>query len=218
MNIFGEPCPELGPRLFGRDPATGARYIDLFRINRLIAHKGPHLDLVRPFMTGGWRLAFDGPRTQRFVRILPNRNLPGTVSWVSRNTRLDSAGPARATAEQVQIARSGDRPTTIVFARLWWPGYEAEFGGEPLSVRAHRGIFAAVDVPAGAESGVLTLRFRPPYLSLGIAGLVGGFAIMLIVLGLPGLSGFAEPRRSRRSGARTTDTVEQADQLARARE
>jgi hypothetical protein len=61
MNIFGESCPELGPRLFDTDPETGARYVDLLRVDRLIAHKGPHLDLLRPSLGPAWRLEFDGP-------------------------------------------------------------------------------------------------------------------------------------------------------------
>jgi hypothetical protein len=184
MDIFGETCPEAAARVFERDPETGTPYVDLFRINRFIALKGPHLERLRPFLGEGWRLEFDGPRTQRFVRDLPNSGLPGTVAWVSPNSTVESAGPTRATTEQLRITRPSDQPTAVIFARLWWPGYQAEFDRQRLTVRAHRGIFVAVDVPAGAETGAITLRFRPPYLGLGIAGVVGGFAIILAVLGL----------------------------------
>jgi hypothetical protein len=184
MNIFGETCPELGPRLFERDPGTGRPYVDLLRINRLIALKGPHLNRLRPALGNDWQLEFDGLRTQRFVRALPNAGLPGTVAWKSPNASVEAAGPARAAIERLRIAGSRGEPTTIVFARLWWPGYEAEFGQEKLAVRAHRGIFAAVDVPAGQEGGTLTLRYRPPHLALGIAAAVGGLATILTMLAL----------------------------------
>jgi hypothetical protein len=192
MSMFGETCPELGPRLFERDPETGRRYIDLFRINRLIAHKGPHLDRLRPALGPAWQLEFDGPRTQRFVRRLPNRLLPGTVSWVSPGTELEAVGGVRPSREEIRIAGRRDEPVTIVFARQYWPGYNAEFEGETLPVRAHQGIFVAVDVPAGEQSGILTLRFRPPYVALGLAAAGIGFGIVLAVIGFPWLGGFAE--------------------------
>jgi hypothetical protein len=196
MNIFGETCPELGPRVLLPNPFTGVPYADLLRIERLIVMKGPHLDLLRRALTPEWRLEFDGPYTQRFVRDLPNAALPGTVSWVSPGTAVEAEGPARSMAEQVRVTRSGERPTTIIFARLWWPGYQAEFGGDTLPVRAHRGIFVKVNVPAGPAEGVLTLRFQPPRLALGIAGAAGGLAIILVVLAFPGLGAFRGRRGS----------------------
>jgi hypothetical protein len=200
MNSWGETCPEAAARLFERDPETGIRYVDLFRIDCIIAVKGPHLEALRPYLDEAWRLEFEGPHTQRFVRDLPNVALPGTVAWVSPNATVERAGRTRPTVEPLRIAKSPDRPATVVFARLWWPGYQAELDGRRLPVRAHRGIFAAVEVPAGVAAGVLTLRFRPPYLSVGIAGLVAGLTIILAVLVLHRRLFQSNPRQLRPLG------------------
>jgi hypothetical protein len=182
MNMFGETCPEGIPRLFARDPATGARYLDLLRVNRLIAMKGPHLDQLRAVLDRTWRLEFLGRRTERYVRELPNAGLPGTVAWFSPGASAQGVGQAHATREQVRIAASADRPTRVVFARLWWPGYQAEFNGQTLPVRTHSGFLAAVDIPAAAGTGVLTLRYRPPYLGVGLASAAAGLALIAAVL------------------------------------
>jgi hypothetical protein len=182
MNMFGETCPEGIPRLFEREPDTGVPYVDLLRIDRLTAMKGPHLDRLLTLLDETWRLESAAARTQRYARELPNAGLPGTVSWVSPGAALESAREINPTREEVRIARPEGQPTTVVFARLWWPGYQAEFNGEPLATRVHAGFLVAVDVPAGAGSGILTLRFRPPRFSAGIAGVAGGLALCLAVL------------------------------------
>jgi hypothetical protein len=197
MNMFGETCPELGPHLFDRDPVTGIPYADMLRINRLVVMKGPHLSSVRPALNASWRLEYDGPRTQRFVRALPNATLPGTVAWVSQNASVAPAGPPHPTKEQVRVTRSGPNRTTVIFARLWWPGYQAEFNGREVPVRAYRDFLVAADLPAGADSGVLTLRFRPPYLNAGLAAMLAGFAVIRAVLAFPGLFGLGQARRWR---------------------
>jgi len=179
MNMFGETCPEGIPRLFEREPETGASYLDLMRVDRLIARKGPHLDWLRPQLDGTWRREFDGPRTERYVRDLPNAGLPGTVSWVSPGATVEADGSTHPTGERLRISRPAGQPTTVVFARQWWPGYQAEFEGEPLPVRAQAGIFVAVDVPTGAETGTVTLRYRPPYPRLGLAAVAAGLALLL---------------------------------------
>jgi hypothetical protein len=196
MNMFGEACFELGPRLFERDPRTGARYVDLLRIDRLIAHRGPHLDRLRPFLGPAWRLEFNGPRTQRFVRTLPNAGLPGTASWASPGVVLTGTGPVRASSEVLRIAPAARQSPTIVFARLWWPGYEAKFNGESVPVRAHGGVFVAVDLPAISEAGTLTLSFRPPYFWLGLGAVAIGLLVIFMVLAFPRLGGFPDRWRT----------------------
>jgi len=172
MNWAGATCPEAAHRLFETDPVTGMRVVDLFRIDRIMAAKGPHLDTLRPYLDPSWRLERDGRLGQLFVRELP-QNLPGSLAWLPGGLRVDEAGSATTDRESLRLNGATSGPTRLVFARLWWPGYRADLDGVRVPVEAHRGIFVSVDLPPGA-SGTLTLRFRPPPHRIGLAATAAG--------------------------------------------
>lgn len=67
----------------------------------------------------------------------------------------------------VRIDRSG-RGGSLIFSRMYWPGYTASLNGQSLTVRDVDGYILAVDVPAGAV-GELTLDYRPQTWPLAIA-------------------------------------------------
>jgi hypothetical protein len=110
MNMFGETCPEGIPRLFERDPRTGARYLDLLRVNRLIALKGPHLDALLPALDKSWRLEFLGRRTTGLcancrmpacpARSPGFRRTPDRRRWASPMRQASSSIAASAAADQ----------------------------------------------------------------------------------------------------------------------
>jgi hypothetical protein len=181
MDWNGSTCPEAPGRLFETEPGTGARYVDLFRINRIIAQKGRDLDALLPHLTPEWRQEFDGTFSRRFVRDIPA--MPATVAWHAPALTLNTPEPATVRRADLSVSNTGTQPAPLVFARLWWPGYSATLDGKELPVRALSGIFVTVDVPAGA-SGQIVLSFAPPHLVLSWIVTLLGFAIACVVLWL----------------------------------
>jgi hypothetical protein len=196
MDWNGSTCAEAPGRLFETEPGTGARYVDLFRINRIIAQKGRYLDALLPHLTPEWRQEFDGTFSRRYVRNTPA--LPATVAWHAPSITLGAAEPATVRHTALSVSNMGNEPAPLVFARLWWPGYHVTLNGTALPLRALSGIFVTVDVPAGA-SGQVVLSFAPPHLVLSWVVTLLGLAVTCAVLWLhPLLSKrqrLAEPKK-----------------------
>ncbi len=183
QSIFGATCPNAAYHLFGAsDPETGASTADLFRIDRVVAMKGPHLDTLGKYLPGEWRLESDGLYTQRFARDLPNARLPGTVSWTTPNVTLEATGKTGTLKESFRVEQRHGSPNKIVFARLWWPGYKAVFAGEEAPVRATHGIFVTVDLPLRPEKGELVLSYLPARLTASLLSFAFGTALCLFVV------------------------------------
>jgi hypothetical protein len=205
MSGFGETCPDAVVNLFpvqGTGTSDGATDIgnskkvlisirnslgdrdkalaDLMRINRLIVMKGAWLDNATPYLKD-WRVEYDGRVTQRFVRDLPNDDLPGTVSWVSPGVKLEALGTPHATREKLSIGPH-DNNAHIIFSRLWWPGYRAQYNGTDIPVRAEMGIFASVYLPADSTGGTLLLSYLPPHLILSLVLALLGCVLMVLCL------------------------------------
>jgi hypothetical protein len=49
---------------------------------------------------------------------------------------------------------------TVMFARLWWPGYTATLNGRPVPTATYQGILPTVELPPGA-TGRLELTYTP---------------------------------------------------------
>jgi len=81
--------------------------------------------------------------------------------------------------------------STLLFARLGWPGFSAETDGEPLTVTRSDAGLLEVQLPAGTKAGEVTVHFRPP-------GQVPGLAIAALgTLGAAGMSVLPAVRRRR---------------------
>ncbi|WP_127754456.1 hypothetical protein [Devosia sp. 1566] len=175
----GSTCPEAATRLFAIEPETGQPFVDLFRINSIIAHRGEHLETLLPQLGSEWRLAFDGVYTQRYIRELTT--MPGSLAWASPGIAAAQTAPATFTQAKLRVANTGAEPGTLVFARAWWPGYRAELNGTPIAVRAVDGIFTAIDIAAGSN-GELRLFYAPPLLTAGLIGVALGLILTLTLL------------------------------------
>lgn len=84
---------------------------------------------------------------------------------------------------------------TVIFARVWWPGYTASLDGQPVPVSPYDGILAAVELPAGA-TGTLELTYTPaswrwslPVSGLGVLLAVGAVAWVAVRRGSRARSG-----------------------------
>lgn len=174
------------------DPQTGIQILELFRVDQIVALRGPMDEELRAALGPGWRRDPTG-EVSAVYRHAPYP-LPGLVSYVSPGVRLgESACRPTHTRECVRVEASGEAAGEggrVVFARLWVPGYHATLNGEALGVERHAGLLVSVAVPSG-RSGVLALTYRPPGLRLF------GSLAALVLLGLLAATWFDRPRRTR---------------------
>jgi hypothetical protein len=72
----------------------------------------------------------------------------------------------------------GSAPALVSFSRPYFEGYKASLGGRELAVTSNRGLYPAVEVPAGSR-GRLLLVYRPAWLVYGGAVALGCAAVWL---------------------------------------
>lgn len=173
-------CPETIGGIIAEDPESGARFADLLRVGRIIAERGRRLDDAEARLGPPWREVARTRFAGIFERALPNAALPGSLAWPVSGYHAEPVGSASARHEAWRLLERDPAVTTLIFARLYWPGYTATLDGAPLPVRAHGGVFVAVDLPPGAPGGELVLRFTPAGLREG--AVVSGVAILLAIL------------------------------------
>ena len=180
--VPGDTCAQAGASALSIDPATGVPLVDLMRVDRLVIRHGDAADAVAGDLDPSWTLAEENDHALVYTRALPNAGLPGTLSWSSPGVEVAPSASAEVLTESVEIlARSGDRDR-LIFARLWWPGYEATLDGAPLAVEPYRDVFVSVSLPPGQATGVVRLSYGLPYaLESGVAVAVG---IVVIVVGV----------------------------------
>jgi hypothetical protein len=172
-------CPEGVAKWTEPDPQTQTSLLDLFKITQITAQYGMWWDGIAPHLGTTWHSAKKGNEVEIFERNAPI-TLPGTLSWHPKNIQLAAAEPLRNQHESLTIKKNPDGGR-LIFARLFWPGYKANFNGEPLNVIAHRGFLVAIDLPANT-TGQLRIWFRPPGLLLGLGAATAGLMLFLLYL------------------------------------
>ena len=169
----GNFAPGSAARFTGTDPATGRPWLELLRVDRIVALHGPWDDELRGLLDPAvWQR-----QDQRYTAVYRHAPYaePGLVSW--RGPGVDATGGGCPTAPDRECVRV-DSPAggTVQFARLWLPGYTASLDGAPVAVRRVSAAFVAVDLPPHA-GGVLELRYSSPGLVplslLALAVLIG---------------------------------------------
>lgn len=107
----------------------------------------------------------DGAQTRAYTARAACVARYGTQADVRCPSRRASTTILSDTSRRIEVAAS-DRPRLLIAGEPYYPGWHASAGGRPLAVR-RAGYLTAVSVPAGVER--VTLRYRPPWLALGIA-------------------------------------------------
>jgi hypothetical protein len=177
---------DTGAELFtAEDPQTGLTWLELLRVDQVIAQLGPRDTLLRETLDETWRRAADGEHTATY-RHEPY-DLPGLLSYAAPGVDVgrEPACRLRHSRECIDVTVADDEPGRVVFARLWFPGYSATLDGTPVDVVAHDGVLVAVDLPAGAR-GELVVSYRSPgfvpLAALAVA-VVAGLAVAQAVHG-----------------------------------
>jgi len=171
----GNFAPGAAAAFTAVDPETGLQFLELLRVDQVIALFGEMEEDLRPRLGPAWRRERAGAVAAVYAHA--PYTLPGLVSFASPGLRLGAEACERTPSREcIRIEDTGPGGR-LVFARLWLPGYHARLDGEPLPVHRHADFLVAVDVPPGG-SGTLTLIYRSPGFRL-----FGGLGL-LTVLGL----------------------------------
>jgi hypothetical protein len=163
-----------------RDPRTGTPFLELLRVDQVVALQGIFDDELRDELDpDAWTRTVTGPDTVAY-RHEPYA-LPGLVSYAKPGLGVEPVDTADCDAgsskECLRIEPSGAGEGRVVFARLWYPGYRATLDGVPVPVVRHADTLVAVVTPPGA-GGLLEVVYEPPRFR-HLAALA-----VLIVLGL----------------------------------
>jgi hypothetical protein len=143
---------------FSRDPGTGKARHELMRINEFRVGGAAMQKQFAAMLGDDWLVE---PLHQGTVFRAPSppSRLPGTVSWTSPGVQVQGGPPS--SKEERLLVRNGSSDGRIIFARAWYPGYEAHIDGQPLRVAPYADFLVSVQLPPGAD-GTLVLRFLPP--------------------------------------------------------
>jgi hypothetical protein len=166
------------------DPGTGLTWLELLRVDQVIAELGPRNALLQRDLDRSWRRVAEGTYTATYRRA--PYDLPGLVSYAAPGVevRAQEACRLRNSHECVDVTVTGHAPGRVVFARLWFPGYSATLDGKPVDVVPYDGALVAVDLPPGAH-GKLVISYRSPgfvpLAALAVA-VVAGLAVAQLVL------------------------------------
>jgi hypothetical protein len=213
VETHGAACPSAGKRLLATS-AEGLPLVDLLRIDRVVAYKGHAIkskfkppvhrsDWFSVYDNGldaatqrqlesDWRMVSEDRQTRTYTRRKPIDWAPGSLAWQSRGMQAVSLPGARATQEDVMVSRRNGSGDTIIFSRIAWPGYYAEFEGRPVRVTTRDYFLLAVDLPDGHGVGKLTLRYRPPLFVPSLFVCLLGF--LMLVAGVLGGRWFMRPK------------------------
>ncbi|WP_158545932.1 hypothetical protein [Blastococcus sp. TF02A-30] len=168
---FGDSGAELFTSV---DGGTGLTWLELLRVDQVVAQHGPRDVQLAEELDGSWRRTSIGEHTSTYRRA-PYR-LPGLVSYAAPGVEIEDRESCRRQHSRECVRVSGGDGGRVVFARLWFPGYTATFAGRPVDVVRYEGTLVAVDLPAGA-AGDLVLSYRSPAVvplgSLAVAVVAG---------------------------------------------
>jgi hypothetical protein len=182
----GATCPQAKAYLFATEPTTGLTYADLMGLDRVVLIKYTYPDAPAQGAPSGWQFTANAnPLAWVLERSTPRPAEPGRVA-ASPGVTVTGAAPSTDTAESMTV--SSPSGGSVVFSRMLWPGYTATLGGQPVPVDSIKGVFVTVRLPAGTRAARLTLSFRPPGTTTGLAlaGVGGALVIALATLDVVG--------------------------------
>jgi len=181
VKVNGLLCPEIVGKLLQRDPGTGATYADLMRVDSIIVERGDYLNLIQKLDMGHFNVVTERQRSVVYRQELANRRLPGSVSWPLAGITIASLERGSAEREKLQVSERGSGVSRIIFARTWWPGYQATFRGRTVPVEAYSGFLVSVVLPDDQSGGELVLTYTP---AGQVAGRTVFFAAISMALGI----------------------------------
>ncbi len=199
MSWDGSTCPDALRRIFDTEPSTGARVVDLMKVDRVVLHRAQYPNAGAEPAPSGWKWV-PCPGHERFIAVLERETGPisetnGAIAH-TKNVTVAEASADGSTATARVTSKSGGR---IVFSRLAWPGYRITLNGTEIPHTTVSGAFLTVDIPARTDHAALSLTWIPPGWEFGLATATAG----LIGLGFLHRAHLRTRRRARISPSRT---------------
>lgn len=183
MDNVTSTCAGAYPALWRPTSLGGVPLADLMRVETVVVQNALVPEVTVP---PGWRVA---ERDEVVTVLWRNQRLPwpdGRLSWASPGVRISADNSRGPTEERLRFTAQGPGPHILAFARLAWPGYEAQVNGQDVAVSQGPAGLLTVRLPAGTSEGELTLHWTPPGIRLGIAsatvGLAGALALGVFAL------------------------------------
>jgi hypothetical protein len=183
-SIHGEINPEVGSNLLNRQAGPEGE-LALLGVDGIVVAREVNL---APQPAKEWELVVSTDEGEVFHRRgAPFPTVRSITSIDSRpNEQFVSAtishiNDSRNFVEADIDATSGDEPALLIFSRPYFRGYQAYLGHQKLAVTSYRGLFPAVEVPAGVR-GRVTLAYRPAWLLWGRNVAIGCGLIVLVGL------------------------------------
>lgn len=169
MDYNGSTCPGAFALLMKQSEDGRPNLAALMKVDTIVAQRSTYKNLgAQP----GWVVT---EKTPQAIIVHPSEPWPwpgSRLSWTSPDVTVTSAHTTGLSGESVTIMDVA-AASSLVFARLGWPGFSAEIDGKQLTVtRSDTGLLE-VQLPAGTKAGEVTVHFRPPgqLLGLGLASL-----------------------------------------------
>ena len=180
IQYAGATCGEAQKYLFTHEPTTGLTYADLMGLDRVVLVRNSFPNAPARGAPSGWHFV---PTADALSWVLERDTArppqPGRVV-TSPGVTVTDAAPSNDVAESMRVTSPGGG--SLVFSRLWWPGYTATLDGRPVPVDSLRGVFVTIRVPAGTQSARLDLSYTPPGTTLGLALAGVGVTLMTVLL------------------------------------
>lgn len=180
MDYNGATCPRALALLMKPTEEGRPNLAALMKVDTIVAQRSRYADVGDE---PGWVIAEQDRRTMVLHPSEP-WHWPGSrLSWTSPDVTVTSADTTGLSSETVTIEDVA-AASTLVFARLGWPGFSAEINGRRLRVTRSDAGLLEVELPAGTKAGEVTVDFRPPgqLPGLGLAGLGALGAVAMAVL------------------------------------
>lgn len=176
---LGDAIPRDLHWLFEVEPTTSVPYVDLFRIDRILAETPDWTRHVSQAMPASWsqQETASGPL---FLAPQKADALAGSLSHLPPGVtaQLLRFGDGLETWQVIVDGHYDGQP--LVFARAWYPGYQAELNGAEGAISPLAGAVPAIALKPGFQ-GTVTLRFLPRTL---IYGYIAAFLAALAALSL----------------------------------
>jgi hypothetical protein len=120
-----------------------------------------------PQRPGGFTLVFRSPSTRIY-------RLAGTKPYFTTTGAACFVSPAGTSAARVRCPA----PATLVRRETDLPGWSAAVDGRSVGVHSSDGLFQAIHIPAGTHQ--VRFSYLPPNIGLGLLGLIGGCAWLVL--------------------------------------
>lgn len=144
-----------------------------------------HIVLTLPFfLIYLWKQTENRTSISTFSHTLPNTSLPGTLSWPINGWKVVENSAAHANRETITILSRKPNIRRVIFARTFWPGYEATFHNIPVPLSPIAGFLLSVELPDDTSIGTLIISYHIPYIRITRIILLASILLNILIMNI----------------------------------